>query len=101
MSRLKKPLIILFSVLTGLFLLAMATALILGPRIKDLVVEQINQRLSTPVKVDAIDFSFIRKFPYASVDFSGVTAGGAKVSGTNKPLLVSSKEFTAFCAIVL
>jgi hypothetical protein len=96
MSRLKKPLIILFSVLAGLFLLAMTTALILGPRIKDLVVEQINQRLSTPVKVDAIDFSFIRKFPYASVDFSGVTAGGAKVSGTNKPLLEARHVFLQF-----
>ncbi len=96
MMRLKKPLIILFSVLAGLFLLAITSALLLGPRIKDLVVEQINQQLSTPIKVDAIAFSFLKKFPYASIDFSGVTATGSKVSGNNKPLLEARHVFLQF-----
>ena len=88
--------IIVLSVIAGFFLLLIVLAAWLGPRVKDIAVQQINNYLTVPVKVDAIDFSFIRKFPYASVSFDGVSTPGAKVEGNHEPLLVARHIFLQF-----
>jgi hypothetical protein len=44
-----------------------------GDEVKALVIAEINQSLVTRVDVKGVDFSFFKKFPYASVNFSGIT----------------------------
>ena len=87
---------ILLGIPVSLFLLATVAAWLLGPRIKDIAVQQINAYLTVPVSVDEIDFSLIRKFPYASVDFSGVRTKGAPVAGTRGQLLDARHIFLQF-----
>lgn len=58
--------------------------------------QQINTYLVVPVSVDEIDFSLLRKFPYASVDFSGVRTKGAPVTGTREQLLDARHLFLQF-----
>lgn len=83
----KRWLLILLGIPVILLLLAVAAAWWLGPRIKELAVQQINTYLTVPVSVESIDFSLLRKFPSASVDFAGVKTKGAAVSGSGNLLL--------------
>ncbi len=88
--------LILLGIPVSLFLLATVVAWLLGPRIKELAVQQINTYLVVPVSVDDISFSLLRKFPYASVDFSGVRTKGAPVAGTREQLLDARHVFLQF-----
>ncbi|MBL7923239.1 MAG: hypothetical protein JNL88_03485 [Bacteroidia bacterium] len=96
MSRPRKIILIIF--LSCLVLLALLSALAwwLGPRIKEVAVQQINQNLTVPVSVEEIDFSLLRKFPYASVDFRNVQTRGRSTEGTTEPLLVAGHVYLLF-----
>ncbi len=96
MPRLKKILLRFLIALAVFLLLLVGAAVVMAPRIKGVVVEQVNKHLKTPISVDAIDFSFIRKFPYASVEFTGVKAQGQKTEGSRKPLLEAQHIFLLF-----
>lgn len=74
----------------------MIASLVLGPRIKGLVIEQMNARLNAPVQVEDINFSLIRKFPSASIDFKGVRIKGAKTLDGNQDLLQAEHLFFMF-----
>ena len=74
----------------------MIVSLVLGPRIKGLVIEQMNARLNTPVQVEDINFSLIRKFPFASIDFKGVKIKGVKTLDGNQELLQAEHLFFMF-----
>lgn len=87
---------ILGAIPAALLLLATLAAWLLGPRIKELAVQQINTYLTVPVSVDEISFSLIRKFPYASVEFTGVRTKGAPVSGLRDPLLDAQQIYLQF-----
>ncbi len=80
----------------SLVLLLSLLAWLLGPKMKELAVKQINEYLLVPVSVNEIHFSFFRKFPYATVDFSGVRTAGSKVTGTRDPLLDAKHIFFQF-----
>jgi hypothetical protein len=77
-------------------LLAMIASLVLGPKIKVLVINQMNERLATPVQVEDINFSLLRKFPSASIDFKGVKIKGAKTFDGNQELLQAEHLFFMF-----
>lgn len=96
MNRSKKLWWWLLGVPAVLLLLLLVAGWLLGPRIKELAVGQINNYLSVPVKVGDISFSLIRKFPYASVDFSEVSTKGAPVKGTREELLNARHIFLQF-----
>jgi len=63
--------------------------------VKEYIVSQLNKQLNTPVIIDGkdIDFTVIKNFPYASVDFRNVKALDA-VSGKNKDTLFKAGEIS-------
>lgn len=64
--------------------------------IKAVVVTNINKNLKTPVEVRKISFSFIRKFPYATLEFTDVKAQGLLFRETKKDFVVAQKIFLMF-----
>ncbi|CAN5536388.1 AsmA-like C-terminal region-containing protein [soil metagenome] len=96
MSRYRKPLLITAAILGGLLLLGIITSLILGPRIKGIAIQQINNQLKTPAQVEDISFSIFRKFPYASIDFNSIKIQGSKVNGYREPLLEARHVYLMF-----
>lgn len=59
-------------VLSGFFLLMMATALVIQHRMKEIIILEINKQLVVKVSVDELSFSVLRSFPSASLSFSNV-----------------------------
>jgi hypothetical protein len=96
MSKAKKALIVLAISLGSLFLIAFIAAMVIGPRMKEITVNQINKQLIVPVKVDDIHFSFIRMFPYASVELKGVSSDGVKLSNASHHLIKAESVFFLF-----
>lgn len=96
MSRFKKPILIIFITIASIMLLAIITSLVFGPKIKGLVIDQMNARLAAPVQVEDINFSLLRKFPLASIDFKGVKIKGAKTFDGNQDLLQAEHLFFMF-----
>ncbi|MBK7964978.1 MAG: hypothetical protein IPK10_06630 [Bacteroidetes bacterium] len=96
MSKRKRIFIIIASTIGGLVMVLTALGWYFGPKIKGLAVEQINANLTVPVQVGEIDFSFLKKFPYASVNFQDVSTKGKKTVGTQEPLLVAKNVFLLF-----
>lgn len=74
MRLLKKLIFILFVLL----LLGAATGIGIAhfyqDEIEQLAVQNINEQLHTPIQVDDIEFSLIKKFPYASLELKELTA---------------------------
>ena len=96
MPRYRKIILSILGGLTTVLLLAFIAAIWIGPRVKGIVVGQINNYLSVPVQVDAISFSFIRHFPYGAVDFSGVRTKGNPITKTGEPLVEASHIYFLF-----
>lgn len=96
MQKAKKVLIIASIVIGSLLLIALLAAMIIGPRMKEIAVNEINKQLLVPVKVDDINFSFIRKFPYASIELKGVASDGVKLAQSNDPLIRAESVFLLF-----
>lgn len=67
-----------------------------APKMKDLAVDKINTYLAVPVSVDDIDFSLLRKFPYASIRFQRVRAMGSKTGDGTQNLLDAQDVFLIF-----
>lgn len=101
MSSWRKPLLITALVLLALVLLFSVLSWWLAPRFKDIAVREINAYLKVPVKVDDISFSLFRKFPYASVDFSGVGTKGQPTEGGRDSLLSARHIFLQFSLAAL
>lgn len=64
--------------------------------IKEMVISNINKNLKTPVAVKQISFSFIRKFPYATLEFTNVKAQGLLFKETKKNFVEAEKIFLMF-----
>lgn len=85
--------LMLFSVFT--FVLLFSAALVIGyyyrDEVKGLIVRELNKQLNTQVIIDGkdIDFTVIKNFPYASLDFKSIKA----LDATDKP-----KKDTLFSA---
>jgi len=95
-SKSKKILLYIISGLLAFLLLLAILGWIFGPRIKEMAVQQINNYLNVPVQVGEIDFSFLKKFPYASVNFKDVNTPGLKTSGNRDPLFKADDVFMLF-----
>jgi hypothetical protein len=96
MQRAKKFLVIFSITIGSLLLIGVIAAMIIGPRIKEITVNQINKQLIVPVKVDDIHFSFLRMFPYASIELKGVSSDGVKVSNASHHLIKAESVFFLF-----
>jgi uncharacterized protein involved in outer membrane biogenesis len=82
--------------ITGLFLILSLTALIFQNKIKEVFVETINQNLNTEVAVDNISLDLIRRFPLASVTFSGISITGHDQLPEEDPLLRADRVYFKF-----
>lgn len=66
--------------IVALFLLAITGAFVIGyfyqDEVKDVIVSELNKQLNTQVIIDGkdIDFTVIKNFPYASVEFKNIKA---------------------------
>lgn len=96
MSRYRKIILTVLACLAGLLLIALVAAIWIGPRVKEIVVGQINNYLTVPVQVDEISFSFIKHFPYGAVDFTGVRTKGNALTKTGEPLLDAGHIYFLF-----
>ena len=96
MIKFRKIVLITLSIIVGLVATAIIAARILEPAIKKAVVEQINQQLSVPISVGEIEFSLIKKFPFASLEFQDVVTAGSKLDGVTENLLEAKKVFLLF-----
>ncbi len=91
MQRWKKVLIIIGSVLTFIVAAAWILALVYEDQVKNMIITNINSKLKIPVHVKDIDFSFIRKFPSATLEFTDIMAEGLTYNEIKKPLLQAHK----------
>lgn len=71
------------------YLVAMVFFVFFKEDAKRYLVKKLNEELVTEVKIEDIDFSVLKKFPYASIELSNVSADEV----TNNP--VKEKLFTA------
>ncbi|HMT29453.1 MAG TPA: hypothetical protein PKD91_09270, partial [Bacteroidia bacterium] len=78
MNRTKRVLLIVALSIAGLFLLGNLLAYIYKDKVRNIVVNTINQNLKSKVEVKEISFSFLRNFPYATIDFIQVKANESR-----------------------
>ncbi|MBL0339706.1 MAG: hypothetical protein IPP71_01610 [Bacteroidetes bacterium] len=83
MNRTKKILLLVVSVFAGLFLAGNLLAYIYRDKVKKIVVASINENLKVKIEVGEISFSFIRNFPYATIDFETVKVDEPKEFSAN------------------
>ncbi len=67
-----------------------------GTEVKNIVVKEINSRLLTQVDVKHVDFSVLKKFPYASVEFSNVIILESSEKSKKDTLVKASTIFLHF-----
>jgi len=85
MEKLKRVALLLIAITAGLFLTGTLLAWIYKDKVRNLVVESLNNNLKAEIEVEEISFSFFRHFPYASVAFENVRAKephGFETTGT-------------------
>lgn len=87
MPRWKKVLLIFSAVIIFLLGTAWSLAFFYEDSIKEIIVSNINKQLKTSVKVKNIQFSFLSKFPYATLEFTDIVMQGNLVTETNQSLL--------------
>ena len=72
MHLIKKFILFLFVLLILGSAIGIGIANLYQDEIEQLVVQNINGQLLTPIKVEDIEFSLIKKFPYASLELKNL-----------------------------
>ena len=98
MRLIKKLILFLFVLLLLGGVIAVGIAHVYQDEIEQLAVQNINEQLRTPIKVEDIEFSLIKKFPYASLEFKNLMALDAFQKDT---LLQAEKLFLKLNALDL
>ncbi len=91
MNRTQRILLIIASCLAGIAILFSSLAYIYKDKVRNIVVQSINKNLNSKVDVADISFSFIRNFPYATIDFQQVKAHEPKEFITTGSVLNAGK----------
>ena len=76
----------------ALLLITMGLSVLLQDKIKQSVIEEINNTLNTPVTVSEIDFSLLRFFPNASLTLKNVVIKGNPLKDAERHLLKAGKS---------
>lgn len=63
-------------------------------KMEAMVINELNQKLSRPVEIKDINFSFLSKFPKASVEIKNITVQGLKKS--DGPFIKAEKLYLSF-----
>ena len=74
MHLIKKLILFLFVLLLLVGVIGTGIAHVYQDEIERLAVQNINEKLRTPIKVEDIEFSLIKKFPYASLELKNLLA---------------------------
>lgn len=83
--------IILLMVITGIIF-----STIYEDKVKAFIVEQINNNVHTPIDVKEVNFSVFKKFPYASLEFSQVSAKEMSKSDKKDDLFTAQSIYLQF-----
>ncbi len=75
---LKRILLIVAATFAFIILLICLLSFLYRDKVKQMVVQSLNDHLTAKIEVADISFSFLRAFPYASVEFVNIKAGEAK-----------------------
>jgi len=86
----------IFIILLSLFLLLITTGLVItyfyDEEVKQFVVKTLNKQLNTKIKVEKIELSLFRKFPYAAVEFTNVSAQSVSTQDSSKKNLFDAHK---------
>ncbi len=74
MKKLKIISIIIGSILLLLTVVGIVFSTIYEDKVKAYIIEQINNNIDTKIDVKEVNFSVFKKFPYASLEFSNISA---------------------------
>ena len=72
MSFFKKFLLILFASIIIIITGGVVASYVYKDKIKTAVLNELNKNLNTPIEVGQINFSIVRKFPYASLELENI-----------------------------
>ena len=78
MHRLHKLIIWLIALIVISVASGIALATIFKERVQSIVVTELNKNLVAEISVKNIDLSFLRNFPYASLDFQNISISESK-----------------------
>jgi len=82
-------------IVVGLFgVVGLVTTLFYADKVEALVIKELNQKLSRPVEISDINFSFFKKFPKASVEIQNISVQG--LSETDQPFIKADKLYLSF-----
>ena len=76
--------------------LALVVSYLTEDKIRLLAIDQLNAALDTEVKVDAIEFSLLRKFPKASIQFKNISIAEKSNRKEKQNLIEAQALFLAF-----
>ncbi len=96
MQKLKKVLIRLFIALALFIGTAIGLAAIFEADVKQFAVRTVNTYIRSEIQVGDISFSFLKKFPAATIEFQNVLAYGTTEATKNDTLLQAKSVFLAF-----
>jgi len=74
MKKLKTISIILGVLLAIFVVIGVVFSTLYEDKVKNYILQQVNNSIATKVDVEAIEFSVFKKFPYASLEFKQITA---------------------------
>lgn len=77
MSRRKKILLALLSFLLLIPISGVILAYVYEDDVKKYAIAELNKNLTTEIQIQEYNFSFFKKFPYASLEFAGIKAKDA------------------------
>lgn len=65
-------------------------------KVKNYIIQQINNNVATPIDIKSVDFSVFKKFPYASLEFKKVTAVEVTKKERNGTLFSAASIYLQF-----
>ncbi|HET8963932.1 MAG TPA: AsmA-like C-terminal region-containing protein, partial [Chitinophagales bacterium] len=95
LRKLRKWIIGIFISLSALLAISLIVGCIYETEVKKFVIDKLNRQLNTPIIIDTedINFSVIRNFPFASVDFKNLKALDA-VDDSHKDTLFKANKIS-------
>ncbi len=72
--KLKKIFLVFFAAILFLLIAAISLSIIYQNRITETLLGELNKNIRTEIKAEKIRFSLIRKFPFASLEFTNIVA---------------------------
>lgn len=98
MRLFKKLIFLLFVLSTIIVASGIVAAYLYQDKIEQLIVNELNKQLKTPIEINDVEFSVVKKFPYASLELSEVIILDALEKDS---LLAVQKLFLKFNALDL